>query len=125
MSDDEAQAVELTRDELVVLAGAVREMMKADGIVTSGEIHAAGKLPERLGLDETGWMSIWDYSVRALPNLDAVMDAAGDLRRVDAREVIYELLYEIAQDGSIVDAEWDMLEWLDEAWRLADSKRSR
>lgn len=116
----------LTREEMIVLAAAVREMIKADGTISDGEADAAADLARRLGLDARSWDSIWSEAMRTLPNVDAVIHAAArDLSRSDAREVVYELLYEIATDGSIVDSEWDLLEWLDETWRFVDAERQR
>jgi uncharacterized tellurite resistance protein B-like protein len=112
----------LNPDELVVLAGALREMMKADGVVSDGELKKVASIARRLGIGEREWAGYWDTAIRTLPNLDAVMTRARDLERAEAREALYELLYEIAQDETIVDAEWDILEWLDEAWR---SKRPK
>ncbi len=123
MSD--APTVELTREELLVLAAAVREMIKADGTITETKSRMAADLARRLSLDEDGWEAIWQEATRTLPSVDSVMEAAArSLHRIDARELIYELLYEIATDGTIVDSEWDLLEWLDETWRLVDSRRA-
>ena len=116
----EPGAANLSREELLLLAAAVREMIKADGTVSDSEADAAAALARRLGLDNQTWNALWDEASRELPNVDAVMHAAAELRRNDAREIVYELLYEIATDGSIVDSEWDLLEWLDETWRYVD-----
>src|SRR5687768_8126415 len=99
--------VVLTREELLILAAAVREMIKADGTISEGESDAAADLARRLEIDADQWDSIWSEAMRSIPNVDAVMHAAArDLKRVPARELVYELLYEIATDGSIVDSEW-------------------
>jgi hypothetical protein len=116
--------IDLTRPELLVLAAAVREMIQADGTVTETEAGMASDLARRLSLDEDGWAAIWAEATRTLPDQNAVMQAAArELHRAPARELIYELLYEIATDGTIVDSEWDLLEWLDETWRLVDAKK--
>jgi uncharacterized tellurite resistance protein B-like protein len=122
----EPGAAELTREELIVLAAAVREMIKADGVVSDSEADAAAALARRLGLDSKTWAALWADAQRELPNVDAVVHAAArDLTRANAREIVYELLYEIATDGSIVDSEWDLLEWLDETWRFVDAQQGR
>lgn len=122
----EPGAANLTRDELIVLAAAVREMIKADGVVSDSEADAAAALARRLGLDTKTWSVLWADAQRELPNVDAVVHAAArDLKRAAARELVYELLYEIATDGSIVDSEWDLLEWLDETWRYVDAQQGR
>jgi hypothetical protein len=113
----------LNPDELIVLAGALREMMRADGVVSESELKKVDSIARRLGIGEQEWSSYWDAAIRTLPNLDAVLSRARDLERAEAREAVYELLYEIAQDETIVDAEWDILEWLDEAWRFENKSR--
>jgi len=123
--DDAPTPVTLTRQELVVLAAAVREMMRADGKISEGEADIAADLARRLELAEPEWEAIWQEASRTLPNVKATMEAAArELSRPGTRELVYELLYELATDGSIVDSEWDLLEWLDEAWRFEDSQKS-
>ena len=112
-------ADELTRDELLVLAATLRVMMMADAKVTSEEVRAAADIGRKLGLGEAEWEALWNEGTRAYPNADAVRKGAGQLKRVAAREAVYELLYELADADSIADEEWDILEWLDETW-LAD-----
>jgi len=118
-------ALTLTRAEMIVLAGAVREMMKADGTVSDAEIETADALAPRLGLPHAEWQSIWDEAVRELSNVEAVKAAAAELHRQDAREAVYELLHEVATHDDIVDSEWDLLEWLDEMWRYVDAEKGR
>lgn len=113
----------LTTSEMIVLAGAVREMMKADGTVTDAELQTAGSLAPRLGLPAEQWESLWSQAMRDLPNFDAVKAAAGALHRQEARELVYEILHEVATHDEIVDSEWDLLEWLDEMWRFTDEKK--
>lgn len=105
----------LTREELVALAASARVMMMADGEISEGEIEIMGGFAAQLGLTEEAWEQLWDEAVRTLPSARAVAAAAA-LQRTEAREIVYEMLYVLATDGSIVDAEWDILEWLDETW---------
>jgi len=113
----------LNHREMVALAGSARVMMMADGEVSEGELQIAASFAARLGLTDVEWARIWDEAIRVLPDDDSVTEAVGALTRPVAREVAYELLYELATDGTIVDPEWDILEWLDETWRLADMER--
>ena len=105
----------LRRDELVALAASARVMMLADGEVSEGELQIISSFAGKLGLTEDEWEDIWDEGVRTLPN-QAAIEAAARIQRPGAREVVYEMLYVLATDGTIVDAEWDILEWLDETW---------
>jgi hypothetical protein len=115
----------LTRAEMVVLAGALREMIRIDGDVSEAELQSAVAVADRLGLTTQEWDAIWGEAVRALPNVEAVKNAAGDLHRVEARELVYELLHEVATHDEIVDSEWDLLEWLDEMWRFVDAEKGK
>ena len=115
----------LTRSEMVVLAGCLREMIRIDGDVSEAELESAVSVADRLGLAKSEWDGIWSDAVRQLPNIDAVKKAAGALHREEARELVYELLHEIATHDEIVDSEWDLLEWLDEMWRWIDVEKGR
>lgn len=115
----------LTHNEMIVLAGAVREMMKADGTVSDAEVETADALAGRLALPHGEWVKIWDEAARELPNLDAVKASAGGLHRQEARDLVYEILHEVATHDDIVDSEWDLLEWLDEMWRFVDDSKGR
>ncbi len=105
----------LTHTEMVALAASARVMMMADGEISRGEMDRVARFAAGLGLTAEQWSAIWDEAVRTLPTAKAIAAAAA-LQRTEAREVVYEMLYELATDGSIADPEWDILEWLDDAW---------
>jgi len=113
----------LNHQEMVALAGSARLMMVADGEISEGELQIAASFAAKLGLTDLQWSQIWDEAIRTLPDDESVTEAVGALTRPAARELSYELLYELATDGTIVDPEWDLLEWLDETWRAADERR--
>ncbi|MCA9608913.1 MAG: TerB family tellurite resistance protein [Myxococcales bacterium] len=113
----------LTHHEMVALAGSARLMMMADGEISEGELEIAASFAGRLGLTVEQWGAIWEEAIHTLPDDEAVTEAVGALTRPVAREIAYELLYELATDGTIVDPEWDILEWLDEHWRYEDMRR--
>lgn len=106
--------MQLTHPELLALAASARQLMTADGSVTEGEFDIVSGFAPRLGLTDEQWRAVWDEAVRAV---EEPAEAAGRVSRPEAREVIYELLYGLATDGSITDPEWDLLEWIDEVWR--------
>lgn len=116
---------ELTRDELIVVAGVLRVMMMADAKVTREEVQTVSEIGRRLGLGETEWEALWNEATRRLPSPTAVKEAAAKLERETAREAVYELLYQLAEADSIADEEWDLLEWLDETWLASPGRRSR
>lgn len=118
MEDEDLPELEV--HELVVLAGALRVMMMADGEVSDEEDEAISSVVRRLGLSESEWDEVWDAALVELPHAEAVRGAAVKLERTEAKDAIYELLYRLAESDSIVDPEWDFLEWLDESWRATE-----
>ncbi len=106
----------LTRDEVVLLAGALRLMMMADGELSTEEGEFVAALGARLGYAERGWELVWTDASRIYPSADLVKEALAAVERPGAREAMYQYLYELAERDSIVDPEWDLLEWLDETW---------
>ncbi len=109
---------QLSHEEMVALAGSARVLMEADGRVSQAEADRVADFARELGISKSQWMAVWDEAVRTLPSTKAV-EAAAAVQRAEAREVVYELLYKLAMEGTIVDAEWDLLEWLDETWMAA------
>ena len=115
--DDDPVDTTLTHDELVVLAALLRELIRTDGEISEEEIEGLDVVANRLGLVDTRWKRIWSQASRELPSLDSVKAAAVLLERAAAREFVYELLHHVASADEIVDPEWDLLEWIDEAWQ--------
>lgn len=106
----------LSRDEMVLLAGALRVMMMSDGELSVEEGEFVTELGARMGFAPAGWELVWTEASRAYPSADEVREGLTAVERTGAREVIYECLYQLAEQDEIVDPEWDLLEWLDEAW---------
>lgn len=112
----DGERYELTRDEAVLLAGALRLMMMADGELSPQENEFVARLGARLGYAARGWELVWTDATRTYPSAEHVKEALAAVERPAAREAIYQYLYELAQEDAIVDSEWDLLEWLDETW---------
>ena len=106
----------LTHDELLALAASARLMMRVDGELTEGELAVAERMGAELGLDRATWTAVWDEAVRRHPDRRALQQAA-DLARPGAQDIVYEHLYRLAERDDLVDAEWDVLEWLDATWK--------
>jgi uncharacterized tellurite resistance protein B-like protein len=107
-----------SRDELLVLAGLVRVMLTADGRLSQRELEHADELPRHLDLSADEWRRLWEEATRTLPNATQVREAAAHLRP-EVRDAVYERLYHLADADGLDDAEWDLLEWLDETWLAA------
>jgi hypothetical protein len=111
--------MQLTQEELLALAASARVLMGADGELSEGETELARNMGAELGVDDVRWERLWDEAIRTIPDR-AALNAVAEVTRTSARELIYERLYVLATDGTIVDPEWDILEWLDEVWRAND-----
>ena len=114
---EDAVDTTLTHDELVTLAALLRELIRTDGEISEEELQGLDVVSNRLGLTETRWKRVWGQASRELPNLESTKAAAALLERAPARELVYELLHNVASADDIVDPEWDLLEWLDEEWQ--------
>jgi len=111
--------MQLTHEELLALAASARVLMEADGEISEGETEHARNMGAELGVDDLRWERIRDEARRTIPDR-AALTAIAEVTRPRARELIYEQLYVLATDGTIVDPEWDILEWLDDVWRAHD-----
>ncbi len=103
--------------ELRILAALLRAVVTADGRLTDRELEALASIPHRAGVTEARWKTLSAEAVKRYPNARLAEEAAVALARRPARELIYELLYDLARSDGFDDAEWDVLERLSEAWR--------
>jgi hypothetical protein len=122
---DEEALEKLTRDEVVLLAAGLRLMMMADGELSPEENEFVTRLGTRLGYSAHGWDLVWTDATRTYPSGDRVRDALSAVEQPRTREALYFYLYQLAEEDSIVDAEWDLLEWLDETWYNRPSRLPR
>ncbi len=113
----------LDSEEQVILAAILREVARADGILQPSESDALARVAARLDLSAAEWQARWSEANRRYPNPQATREAAQTIQRLDAQEVVYRIAYEVAEEGEIVDPEWDLLEWLDEAWLAGRQNR--
>jgi hypothetical protein len=134
--EHDADVTGLTRIELLVLAGLLRLMVRADGKVDPAEIEALDgvhlRVAELLGdegaayrasaarkpIDEATWGSIWDMSASQQPGRDRVLAAAARVERAEAREAIYAILCDVAAADTIAPAETALLDHLASTWGL-------
>jgi len=116
VDDDEPEAKDLSLEESVVLAAAMRVMMAADGELTTEEWEVVGQLAVEMGFDPKAWEDVWTAATRTLGREDKVRAALEEIRAERTREIVYEVLYRLANADGIDDREWDLLEWLDETW---------
>lgn len=117
MDDDDELDVTLRPRERLVLAGLLRQIVLADHELSEEEFDMLARIPARLGITDAEWERTWSEAQRTFPDAESARAAGVGLGREEARELVYELLYRLAESDDIDDAEWDVLEWLSEAWR--------
>ncbi|MEM1413377.1 MAG: TerB family tellurite resistance protein [Myxococcota bacterium] len=117
--DDALEPIQLNPEELLVLAALLRWIVMADGVLSDAELEALAAVPHRVGMPEDRWLALSTRALRVYPNAQVAEEAAVGLRRRPARELVYELLYDLARSDGFDDAEWDVLERLSESWRAA------
>src|SRR4029079_16072899 len=100
---------ELEHHEKVALLALLGLMARLDGQVSGDEVN----LLERVG-NEIGTADFESAAREAaeLPDNEAIIQAAERVKRQEAREVIYELLFDMAVRESIAERESELLDRL-------------
>lgn len=105
---------ELEHDEKVALVALLGLMARLDGSASRDEITLLTRVIRELGEDAYEEVAA---DAAALDD-DGVRQAARDVTRPEAREVLYELLYDMALHESVVEREAELLAWLRTEWQL-------
>ncbi len=91
------EARDLTADERHVLFGLVGRLAGADGVIAHGEVEEIEALGEEIGCDPQAAIAAAN---ERFPNLDGLMEAAANLEREEARQLLRTLLIDLASsDG--------------------------
>lgn len=106
---------DLSQPEQVVLLALVGLMARMDGSVSQEELELLERIADELG-DER--FEAARDSAAALVDNAAILDAAGKVERDEAREVIFELVYDIAVRDTIAESEAALLNELAKLWKL-------
>jgi hypothetical protein len=106
---------DLSQPEQVVLLSLVGLMARMDGSVSQEELELLEQIADEIG--EQRFEAARDAAA-ALSDGAAILDAARGVERGEAREVIFELVYGVAVQGTIADSEAAMLNDLATLWGL-------
>ena len=106
---------ELEHEEVVALLALLGLMARLDGQVSGDEMDLLTRVVSEVGREA------FDRAAKEaaqLPDTEAILKTAGKVLRQEAREVLFEVLYEMAMREVIVEREAQLLDWLAETWEL-------
>lgn len=106
---------DLSQPEQVVLLALVGLMARIDGSVSGEELELLERIADQIG--EERFAAARDAAAGLVDNA-AILQAASSVERPEAREVIFELVYDIAMRDTIAESEAALLQELAVLWRL-------
>lgn len=112
---------ELEHDEVVALLALLGLMMRLDGQVSGDEMSLLTRVVSELGREA------FDRAAKEAADLrdnEAILRTAGNVKRREAREVLFELIYDMAMRESIAEREGQLLDWLAETWELPERSQA-
>jgi hypothetical protein len=106
---------ELDHVERVVLLATLGLMMRVDGQVSTDETDLLDRIRDEIGDEDFQGAA---SEAAQFVDADAILQGAARVTRTEARELIFELLYEMAQRESIMSREAEVLDRLASIWEL-------
>lgn len=106
---------ELSQPEQVVLLALVGLMARMDGSVSLEELELLEQIADQIGAER---FDAARDSAAALSDASAILRAAAGVERQEAREVVFELVYDIAMKDTIAVSEAALLNELAALWQL-------
>jgi len=106
---------DLSQPEQVVLLALVGLMARMDGSVSEDEMELLEQIADEIG--EKRFEAARDAAA-ALADGSAILGAAASVKRPEAREIIFELVYGIAVRDTIAESEAALLNELAALWDL-------
>ena len=107
---------ELNRDERVALLGLLKLMIQADREMSAEEGQELNRIAAQMGPEV--WKETKKEAMEQLRSADDIRQQAGRVTRQPARELIYDLVFDMALPGAVVDEEKKELDWLVQLWEL-------
>ena len=113
---------DLTLQEQLVFIGLVKLIVHADQVVSAEEQQVLETLQQQLG------PATWNDRVReaaiAFPTIQELEQAAREVDRKEAQQLIHDILVEIAGADVIIPEEAHVLQWVYEAGGLEETDGS-
>jgi uncharacterized tellurite resistance protein B-like protein len=107
---------QLTDDELVTLAGLMREVIQADHEYSEAEKVRVDELAEQIG--EERFAKVFDEAKRTLSSRHEVKEHAKTVTRPEARREIFDFLMKLAAADGVAREEEKPLRWLASWWDM-------
>jgi hypothetical protein len=113
---DLSNVTSLTPDEKLALVALLKRFVSEDGEVSDDEVDAIGSVSAALGADE--YRRLVDEADARLAGDDEMRTFLESITRQEARDTIYEIVFEAAAGEALQGLEPDMLDWLAETWGI-------
>lgn len=107
---------DLSKDEQLALGGLIRLMLRSDGEFTEAEEEKVNQVGGRLADPGRLW-SVISASAQSHMSDASIRTAAESVTRPEVRNLVREVLADVARDGSVTDTEQKLLDWLTSIWR--------
>lgn len=107
---------QFTKDEKIALVGLIEHLLMADNVVSLEESEALQNVVAEIG--EHDYRSlIHDYRP-IIDNMESFKQFLQNIERQEPREIIYGILFEIAESDFFEENESELLDWLAKEWKL-------
>ena len=108
---------ELEHPEKIALLALLGLMARLDGQVEGDEVELLRRVVSEIGGDDFDRLA---REAANLPDADSILATAEQVKRPEAREVIFELLFDMAVREGIADRENELLKRLAKSWGLPE-----
>lgn len=107
---------ELTNDERLALVGFLKIIIQADKDFSDEEAAELNKVAMEMGIPE--FKDAVNQAKQLFIKVVDIKEFAKKIERQPARQMIFNILYEVALPGDIVPEEARVLEWLAKQWEI-------
>jgi uncharacterized tellurite resistance protein B-like protein len=113
---DLSNLTSLTSDEKLALVALLKRFVSEDGEVSEDEVDAIASVSAALGADE--YRRLVDEADARLASDEDMRTFLASITRQEARETIFEIVFEAAAGEALQGLEPEMLDWLAETWGI-------
>ncbi len=107
---------ELNGDERLALLGLLKLMIQADKEMSDAEGKELNRVAAQMGPEL--WQETKKAAMVKLRSRKDIREQAERVTRQPARELIYDLVFDMALPGAVVESEKKELDWLAELWEI-------